>query len=173
MPGASSPFEVFYSYAHEDEALRAELEKHLSLLRPQEVISGWHDRHLAPGTDWAQAIDEHLERAAVILLLVSADFLASEALTSSYVTAASLLALPEREAQEQAITVQAVKTWLQTHRGLLLILDNADDLTLVPAFLPPALGGHLLLTTQATALLVRRREGFTTPHQRSMTLCEA
>src|ERR1700676_3203657 len=78
MAGTSPPVEVFYSYAHEDEALLAELEKHLSLLRRQGVISGWHDRHIAPGTDWAQAIDEHLERAAVILLLVSADFLASD-----------------------------------------------------------------------------------------------
>src|ERR1700686_211738 len=78
MPGSPTPVEVFYSYAHEDEALRAELEKHLSLLRRQGVISDWHDRHIAPGTDWAQAIDEHLERASVILLLVSADFLASD-----------------------------------------------------------------------------------------------
>jgi hypothetical protein len=76
MTGSSTPIEVFYSYAHEDEALRAELEKHLSLLRWQGVISGWHDRHIVPGTDWTQAIDKHLESAAVILLLVSADFLA-------------------------------------------------------------------------------------------------
>ena len=73
----------------------------------------------------------------------------TEALTSSYVTIASLLNLPEHEAQEQEITVQAVKVWLQRHSGWLLILDNADDLSLVPAFLPPALGGHLLLTTRA------------------------
>src|SRR5579863_1867747 len=78
MTGSSPPVEVFYSYAHEDEALRAELEKHLSLLRRQGVISGWHDRQIIPGTDWAQAIDGHLESAAVILLLVSADFLASD-----------------------------------------------------------------------------------------------
>jgi tetratricopeptide (TPR) repeat protein len=73
----------------------------------------------------------------------------TEALTSSYVTIATLLNLPEREAQEQEITVQAVKEWLQRHSGWLLILDNADDLSLVPAFLPSALGGHLLLTTRA------------------------
>jgi tetratricopeptide (TPR) repeat protein len=73
----------------------------------------------------------------------------TEALTSSYVTIASLLNLPEQEAQEQEITVQAVKTWLQTHSEWLLILDNADDLSLVPTFLPPVLGGHLLLTTRA------------------------
>ena len=76
----------------------------------------------------------------------------TEALTSSYVTIASLLNLPEKEAQEQKITVQAVKIWLQNHSRWLLILDNADDLSLVPAFLPPALGGHLLLTTRAFAV---------------------
>jgi tetratricopeptide (TPR) repeat protein len=76
----------------------------------------------------------------------------TEALTSSYVTIATLLNLPEQKEQDQTITIQAVKTWLQTHSRWLLILDNADDLSLVPAFLPPALGGHLLLTTRAFAV---------------------
>src|SRR5712691_1471711 len=78
MPGSATPVEVFYSYAHEDETFRNELEKHLSLLRRQGLITAWHDRHILPGIDWAQAIDEHLERASVILLLISADFLASD-----------------------------------------------------------------------------------------------
>ena len=314
MPDSSTPVEVFYSYAHKDETFRNKLETHLSLLRRQGLITIWHDRHILPGNDWSQAIDEHLEQASVILLLISADFLASdycyglemqralerhqanearvipillrpvdwnnapfahlqalptgakpitswrnrdaaftdvaagirrviedlsslsasaprgalppvwnipyprnsffigrddiltrlhtqlqagqatalsqpqaitglggigktqiaveyayrfhqdyqvvlwargestEALTSSYVAIASLLNLPEQEAQEQEITVQAVKTWLQTHNGWLLILDNADDLSLVPGFLAPAQGGHLLLTTRAFAV---------------------
>ena len=314
MPDSSTPVDVFYSYAHEDETFRNKLETHLSLLQRQGLITAWHDRHILPGTDWSQAIDEHLERASVILLLISADFLASdycsglemqralerhqaneacvipillrpvdwnnapfahlqalptgakpittwrnrdaafadvaagirravedlsslaasatraalppiwnvpyprnaffigrdeiltrlhtqlqagqatalsqpqaiiglggigktqlaveyayrfhqdyqvvlwaraestEALTSSYVTIATMLNLPEQKVQEQEITIQAVKTWLQTHSGWLLILDNADDLSLVPTFLPPALGGHLLLTTRAFAV---------------------
>ncbi len=78
MPDSSTPVEVFYSYAHEDEAFRNTLEKHLSLLRRQGLIKAWHDRHILPGTDWAQAIDEHLEGASMILLLVSSDFLASD-----------------------------------------------------------------------------------------------
>jgi len=57
MPDSSIPVEVFYSYAHEDEAFRNELEKHLSLLRRQGLITAWHDRHILPGADWAQAID--------------------------------------------------------------------------------------------------------------------
>ncbi len=75
-----------------------------------------------------------------------------EELVSSYVTFAALLNLPEQNVQEHTITVQAVKRWLQTHREWLLILDNADELALVPEFLPPTLGGHLLLTTRAQAL---------------------
>ena len=78
MPDSSTPVEVFYSYAHKDEAFRNKLETHLSLLRRQGLITAWHDRHILPGTDWSQAIDEHLERASVILLLISADFLASD-----------------------------------------------------------------------------------------------
>ncbi|WP_158680240.1 hypothetical protein [Nostoc sp. 'Lobaria pulmonaria (5183) cyanobiont'] len=38
--------EVFYSYAHEDEKLRDKLEKHLTLLRREGVITEWHDRKI-------------------------------------------------------------------------------------------------------------------------------
>ncbi len=74
----SFPTEIFYSYAHEDELLRVELEKHLSLLHRQGLIATWHNRHILAGTDWTQAIDTHLEHASMILLLVSANFLASD-----------------------------------------------------------------------------------------------
>jgi hypothetical protein len=73
-----SPLTVFYSYAHEDEVLQKELEKHLSSLRRQGIITTWHDREIVPGTDWADVIDAHLETASVILLLVSPDFIYSD-----------------------------------------------------------------------------------------------
>lgn len=69
---------LFFSYSHRDEALRDELAKHLSLLERQEVLSSWHDRQITPGSEWAGQIDHHLEQAQIILLLVSADFLASD-----------------------------------------------------------------------------------------------
>src|SRR5262245_63854111 len=70
--------EVFFSYAHEDEALRGELVKHLSLLQRQGVITAWHDHKITAGTEWAGAIDAHLQSAQIILMLVSADFMASD-----------------------------------------------------------------------------------------------
>src|SRR6266700_3395645 len=73
-----TPVAVFYAYAHEDELLRDQLEKHLSLLSRQGLISEWHDRQIVAGTEWAKQIDEHLETASIILLLISPDFLASD-----------------------------------------------------------------------------------------------
>jgi hypothetical protein len=72
------PIEVFISYSHEDEALRKKLGTHLSLLKRNKVIDEWHDWRIGAGQEWAGAIDEHLNSAAVILLLVSPDFLASD-----------------------------------------------------------------------------------------------
>lgn len=72
------PIEVFYCYSHKDEDLRDKLETHLALLKRQGIITGWHNRKITAGKEWAKQIDDHLESAAIILLLVSADFLASD-----------------------------------------------------------------------------------------------
>jgi internalin A len=69
---------VFFSYSHRDETLRDELETHLKLLQRQGVISAWHDRKILPGEEWDREIDTHLEAARITLLLVSADFIASD-----------------------------------------------------------------------------------------------
>lgn len=74
----ASPVTLFYSYAHEDEKLRGKLERHLSLLRQQGLITEWHDRQIVAGTDWTQVIDTYLNNASVILLLISSDFLNSD-----------------------------------------------------------------------------------------------
>jgi TIR domain len=48
------------------------------LLERQGLVTSWHDRKIRPGDDWANEIDTHLESAQIILLLISADFLASD-----------------------------------------------------------------------------------------------
>jgi len=69
---------LFFSYSHKDEDLRNELETHLALLKRQGVISTWHDRRITAGSDLNQAISHELEEAQIILLLISAHFLASD-----------------------------------------------------------------------------------------------
>lgn len=77
-PQPTGVFELFYSYSHKDEELRDELETHLSLLKRQGVIKGWHDRAIEAGDGWREAINTHLNTAHIILLLISADFIASD-----------------------------------------------------------------------------------------------
>lgn len=69
---------VFFSYSHADEALRDQLEKQLAALKRQGVIETWHDRRIGAGEEFASAIDHHVETDDIILLLVSADFIASD-----------------------------------------------------------------------------------------------
>ena len=301
------PINLFYSYAHEDEELRKELEKHLTLLQREGTLHQWHDRKIIAGQEWADEIDQNLESAQIILLLISADFIFSEycynnemkraierhtagearvipviirsvdwsgapfgklqalptdgkpvkswpdrdeawtdvtkgirivaekirasfsktqetssrrdwhvpypknpfftgrttvlarlknaidqyaiaalsgmggigktetiieyayqhrdeyqtvlwtradtreTLMSGFAAIAAGLNLPEKEAQDQSLAVMAVKRWLEDHTEWLLVLDNADDLTLVQDFLPQPRKGHVLLTTRAQA----------------------
>src|SRR5262249_50357760 len=78
MDGPGKNIEVFCSYSHKDEELRDQLEVHLVSLRRQNLISMWHDRKVRPGQEWKGQVDSHLETAQIVLLLISADFLASD-----------------------------------------------------------------------------------------------
>ncbi len=77
-PKGKRKIELFYSYSHEDDDLRNGLEKHLRILKKQRIINDWHDRKITAGQDWGGEIDKHLNAAQIILLLVSANFLASD-----------------------------------------------------------------------------------------------
>lgn len=68
---------VFFSYSHKDESLRDQLETHLAMLKNQGLIESWHDRRILAGSVIDDAIFGELEDSDVILLLISADFLAS------------------------------------------------------------------------------------------------
>jgi len=70
--------EVFESYAHRDEKLREELDKHLAALKRSDLIETWCDRRISPGSEFASEIDAHLTTADIVLLLISPDFLNSD-----------------------------------------------------------------------------------------------
>jgi len=69
---------VFYSYSHRDAQLRDELAKYLAPLTRQGRLVEWYDRKIEPGLQWESVISDKLGSADLILLLVSADFLASD-----------------------------------------------------------------------------------------------
>jgi TIR domain len=69
---------LFFSYSHVDEALRNQLEVHLSALKRQGLIATWHDRRITAGSQVGDAIDANLNASQVVLLLVSSDFIASD-----------------------------------------------------------------------------------------------
>jgi TIR domain/Caspase domain len=75
---SQSALRVFISYAHEDNEMRKEVVKHLALLQREHLIEKWDDRQIEGGDAWAGAIDANLEAADIVLLLVSASFLASD-----------------------------------------------------------------------------------------------
>ncbi|RQN34315.1 toll/interleukin-1 receptor domain-containing protein [Paraburkholderia tropica] len=69
---------AFVSYCHADEQYRAELEKHLSLLRRQGVVDIWSDHRIPPGGEIEAHISTELDAADLIILLVSSDFMNSD-----------------------------------------------------------------------------------------------
>jgi tetratricopeptide (TPR) repeat protein len=72
------PIHIFFCYAHEDEALLKKLKNHLQPLQRQGLIDTWHDRDISAGTEWKSQINQHLNTADIILLLISSDFMASD-----------------------------------------------------------------------------------------------
>lgn len=74
---APAPLKVFISYAHKDDAERADLVDQLTPLVDDHTFELWHDRCLRPGWEWFRKINSQLDEADIILLLVSPKFLSS------------------------------------------------------------------------------------------------
>lgn len=69
-------------------------------------------------------------------------------LASDYAGLAAQLNLPEKDATEQRVIVEAVKEWLRQDRNWLLIFDNAEDVKLVRGYIPPGSAGHIVVTSR-------------------------
>lgn len=79
---ARSP-NVFISYSHSDAAFLDRLLVHLKPLEKNNQLELWVDTRLRAGDRWKKEIEKALERANVAILLVSADFLASDFITEN------------------------------------------------------------------------------------------
>ncbi len=69
---------VFISYSHKDVKYVELLQAHLSPLKREFIIETWFDRKIQAGDSWDKEIHSALVSADIILMMISADFLASD-----------------------------------------------------------------------------------------------
>lgn len=99
---------VFISHASDDSVYRDALASHIEVLCTSGIITSWHSGMIAPGQDWKEAVDRELEKADVVIFLVSASFLAS------------------RSCQEMELA-PALERWKQMRLRLLPVIVRACD----------------------------------------------
>lgn len=97
---ATLPHKVFLSYSHKDEEFKEKLDTHLSALKQTNIIDVWNDRQIPLGSEWDVEIKRELEESDVILLMISADFLAS-----SYISEIEIPAAIARHDEGSAIVI--------------------------------------------------------------------
>jgi hypothetical protein len=72
------PTKIFVSYSHSDKEWLQRLKVHLRPLERDGLIECWDDTQITSGQKWGSEIEQTLQSAKVAVLLISADFLASE-----------------------------------------------------------------------------------------------
>ncbi len=119
---------VFLAYAHEDDLLREQLRKRLSLLRRLGLIHVWYDGDIGAGTEWQEAIKSHLDTAHLILLLISPDFIDSD-----YCYSVEMMRALERHDAKEARVIPIILRpvrWKNTPFGKLQALPtNGEPVT--------------------------------------------
>lgn len=88
QPNMTQPKKVFISYSKTDKDYLSTLKTQLSPLRRQGLITTWDDTDLKPGEIWDAAIRRELNAADIIILLVSADLIATDYVWEVEMTAA-------------------------------------------------------------------------------------
>ena len=73
---------VFISYSHQDAQWLKRLHVHLRPLVRNSTIDLWDDTKISPGSQWQEEIAKAVKASRMAILLISADFLASDFIAS-------------------------------------------------------------------------------------------
>lgn len=69
---------VYLCYTSHDEQFAKELEAHVAILFKEQRVDLWQHRRVEPGADWQKSILASVDSASIVILLLSADLLASD-----------------------------------------------------------------------------------------------
>ena len=72
------PQKVFISYSHADKAYKDKLEAAFAVQVKTGKVTLWSDQDIPPGATWEKELMDNLNEADIIILLLSADFFASD-----------------------------------------------------------------------------------------------
>lgn len=77
LPGSNK--KIFISYSHKDKEYLERVRTHLKQLENEGIeLDIWDDTKIKPGGSWVRQIENALRHARIAVLLISADFLASD-----------------------------------------------------------------------------------------------
>jgi parallel beta-helix repeat protein len=116
---------IFVSYSHADTKWLNELDPHLNGLALQAKVERFDDRQLLGGDDWSLEVKAALDRAHIILLLVTANFIGS-----NYIHRVELPTALRRRQENGSIVVPVL---LQDCARKLLAIDDINYLPKDPS----------------------------------------
>lgn len=114
--------QIFIAYSRKDARLLGKLRTHLTPLTRGGEVKVWYDGEIRPGKEWEKEIKTHLHTSDIILLLVSADAIASNYFYDKEMPDALL-----RHEKGEAIVVPVILRpcdWQQTPLGFLQALPK-------------------------------------------------
>ncbi|HXQ33081.1 MAG TPA: toll/interleukin-1 receptor domain-containing protein [Anaerolineales bacterium] len=94
---------VFISYSHKDEGIKDRLLAHLSVLEHSGQVDIFDTSEIPIGDKWSESIENAIDKAAIALLVVSPDFLASD-----FIVGNELRRLLKRNEEEGLILIPII-----------------------------------------------------------------
>ena len=115
---------VFINYSHQDAEWLERLQVHLKPLEREGIIDRWDDTRIKAGAKWLDEIKNALAEAKVAVLLVSADFLASDFIAQAELP--SLLAAAEMEGAVILSVILSPSLFKQTNLAQFQAVNSPD-----------------------------------------------
>jgi len=103
MSNVQKRYKVFISYSHADSKWLTRLQVHLKPLEREFETDIWDDTRIKPGSHWKKEIVAAFDQAKVAILLISADFIASD-----FIQSYELPSLLEKSGEDGVVIIPVI-----------------------------------------------------------------